>query len=152
MASDAPKKSSPGRAALGRLTLAHFIAYPIGFLAAIGSMPIGMVIRERALLTASGGATYGIIQDVARDMKLNATEAAQVQILLEFCLGVSLVVLLIIHLAAIPWAIGAARSARNPDDPGPAKRGLRAFAAIAVGTTAILLLSSLAGWIWVFTL
>lgn len=146
------KKPVPWRAALGRFTLGHFIAYPVGMVAAIGSMPIGMVIREKALYAAQGGATYGVVQDVARDMKLNPTEAAQVQILLEFSLGVALVALLIVHLAAVPWAIGAARTAKHPENPAPARRGLRAFAIVTGATTALLVLASLAGWIWVFTL
>jgi hypothetical protein len=115
-------------------------------------MPVGMVIREKAIYAAQGGATYGVVQDVARDMKLNPTEAAQVQILLEFSLGVALVALLIVHAAAVPWAIGAARTAKHPENPAPARRGLRAFVIVTGITTALLVLASLAGWIWVFTL
>jgi hypothetical protein len=146
------KKPSPAKAALGRLTLAHFIAYPVGMVAAIGSMPIGMVIRKRALYAASGGATSSIVKDVARDLKLDPIEAAQVQIVLEFSLWVALAVLLVIHVAAVPWAIGAAKSAKDPDNPAPARRGLRIFAAVTVVTSMLLVLTSLAGWIWVLTL
>ncbi len=147
-----PKPPTPWRAALGRLTLGHFIAYPIGFLAAMGAMPFGMILRERALIAAGGGATNEIVKDVARDMNLNPTEAAQVQILLEFSLVAALIVLIVIHAGAIPWAIGAARTAKNPTDPRPAKRGLRAFVIVTVATTAVTALATLAGWVWVFTL
>jgi hypothetical protein len=146
------KKPTPARAAIGRLALGHFIAYPIGFLAAIGAMPIGMVVRERALIEAQGGATTGVVKDVARDMNLNPTEAAQVQVLLEFSLVAALLVLLVIHLAAIPWAVGAARTAKNPEDPGPVKRGLRAFVIITLVTTALTALTTLAAWVWLLTL
>lgn len=146
------KKPSPARAAFGRLVLGHFIAYPVGFLAAMGAMPYAMILRERALNAAAGGATSSIVKDVARDMNLNPIEAAQVQILLEFSLWVSLAVLLVIHLAAVPWAIGAARSAKYPADPRPARRGLRAFVVLTATTTSVVALATLAGWVWVFTL
>jgi hypothetical protein len=152
MPQETTKKPVPWRAALGRLTLGHFIAYPVGMVAAIGAMPIGMVVRERALYAAQGGATNSIVKDVARDMNLNPAEAAQVQILLEFSLWVALGALLVVHLAAVPWAIGAARTAKYPDNPAPARRGLRIFASVTVATAVLLAITSLAGWIWVFTL
>lgn len=152
MSPDAPKPPSPGRAALGRLTLGHFIAYPVGFLAAVGSMPLGMILRERALLAAGGGATSSIVRDAARDLSLSPTEAAQVQILLEFSLWTTLAVLLVIHLAAVPWAVGAARTAKNPSDTAAVRRGLRAFVGVTLATAAVVGLMAVVGWVWVLTL
>ena len=89
MSLDAPdraqvrKKPSPARAAFGRLVLGHFIAYPVGFLAAMGAMPYAMILRERALNAAADGATSSIVKDVTRNMNLNPIEAAQMQILLD---------------------------------------------------------------------
>jgi hypothetical protein len=152
MGSPSPKRPSPARAALGRVMLGHFIAYPIGFLAAVGALPFGMLVHERALLNASGGATSGIVRDVARDLSLSSTEAAQVEILLRFSLWVTLAVMLAIHAASVPWAIGAARSAKRPTDPRPAARGRRAFAAVTLVLALLVALGALAGWVWVLTL
>jgi hypothetical protein len=152
MAPSGRKQPSAVRAALGRLLLGHFVAYPIGFLAAVGAIPIGMLVRERALLGASGGARIGIVRDATRKLGLSAIEAAQVEVLLELSLWVALAVVLAIHAGCVPWAIGAARTARNAADPLPERRGRRAFVIVTLALALLVGLAALAGWIWVFTL
>jgi hypothetical protein len=143
---------SPLRAAFGRLVVAHFLAYPIGFAAAVGSIPLALLVRERALLAAEGGAKSKLVRDALEGMALGSTEAAQVEVILELVLWIALAVVLIVHLAAVPWAIGAARSARRPGDDGPARRGMRTFVVICAATTALVVLGAVVGWVWVITL
>jgi hypothetical protein len=132
--------------------LAHLIAYPIGFIAAIASMPIGIIARKDALLSASdAGASSGIVADVARQMKLDGAEALQLELLLEFVMYVTLGVLLLVHLAALPWAIGAARAAKGAPDLA-LKRGYRLFVVLTAATLVIIALTGTGGWIWLFTL
>jgi hypothetical protein len=131
---------------LAPLLIAHALAYPLGLLAALASMPPAIVGRRRALLEASPhDATHPLIRDVARDLSLTAVEAAQVQLVLEVVLAAALVVLVLVHVAALPWAVAQTRGERGAR---AIERGRRAFVyglgALVVG----LLLLAAAGWSW----
>lgn len=146
-------KSTPGKTFMGRFMLGHLIAYPVGFLTAVAAMPYGMVLRKKELLGAGAtGASSSIIRDVAKDMALSATEAAQVQIVLEFCMWASVVTLTLVHLWTLPWAIAAARAVRHPDREANVKRRQRLFAVLTVSTFAVVGIAGAAGWIWVLSL
>jgi hypothetical protein len=150
----APRRRVAWRAFVGRLLLAHFIAYPIGFVAAIAAMPLAFLFREEAILGAGNqGATSQLVKDATRGMALSATEAAQLQIVLEFVLWVSLAALLAVHLAAVPWGIGAARAARQPEQAATVqRRGYRTFVVATATTTVLVVLAGAGGWLWLFLL
>ncbi len=126
--------------------IAHALAYPLGVLAALASMPPAIIVRKRALLAAGPeDATHPLIRDVARDLSLTAVEAAQVQLVLEVVLGAALVVLVLVHVAAVPWALAETRG-----DSGSAasRRGRRVFV-YSLGALVIgLVLLAAAGWSW----
>jgi len=148
------RRASAQRVFLERLLLGHFIAYPVGLVAAIGSIPIAMKFREHAVLAAGpDGAKSDLVRQVARDLHLSPMEAAQSEIILTFVMWVTLAVLLVVHLGVLPWAIGAARAARSPDSASSsARQGLRSFVIVTTVTLAVVILCGAAGWIWLFTL
>jgi hypothetical protein len=134
------------RAALGPLVLAHFLAYPVAFASAIALIPLALLFRKQALLDAS--ATHPLnwlIRDVARDLALTRIEAAQVQVVLEFVFVGCVLVLVLVHLAVIPWLMAVTRPAENAARIARARR----FFAIGFGILlATVLLTGAAGWLW----
>jgi len=148
------RRALPQRLFIERLVLGHFIAYPVGLLAAVASMPIGMKVRARAVLGAgSEGAKSDLMRQIAHDLGLTPLEAAQTEIVMVFVMWATLAVMLVVHLAVLPWAIGAARDARSPDPaPSRSRRGLRSFAIVTAVTLVVVMVCGAAGWIWLFTL
>lgn len=117
-------------------------------LAALACMPLSMLARKRALLEASArDETHPLIRDVARDLSLTAVEAAQVQLVLEVVLGAALAVLVLVHLAALPWALAETRGSGTP----AAARGRRVFVYGFALLAAGLLLLGAASWLWLLT-
>ncbi len=148
------RAEAPWRAFVGRLALAHFIAYPVGFAAAVAAMPVAFLLREQALLHAGDrGATSSIVREATRGMSLSGTEGAQLQIILEFVLWATLAVLAVVHLAALPWCLGAARTARDPLRGAASLRtGRRTFVGITLATAVLVVLCAVGGWMWIFLL
>ncbi len=134
--------------------MGHLIAYPVGFLTAVAAMPLGMVLRKDELMNAAAvGAENRFIREAAEDLALSPLEAAQVELVLEMCLGASLVALLMVHLWTIPWAIGAARAVKNPEAGAAAeRRGYRLFGMLTAGTFVLVGVGGLISWIWVLSL
>ena len=98
------------------------------------------------------GARSGIVRDAARDLKLTAIEAAQVEIVLEFALWACVTILVLMHLAVLPWSFAAAAAAREPEGSERAvKRGLRIFAGTTATTVVAVAIGGTAGWIWIMT-
>jgi hypothetical protein len=150
----APKKrSTPRKAFWGRFMLGHFIAYPVCFLTAAAALPFAMVLRKAELMSPSRvGARTGIVRDAARNLKLTGIEAAQVEIVLEVAMWACIAVLVLMHLAVLPWSFGAAGQIRHPERGEAAvKRGFRIFAGTTATTVVALALAGTAGWIWVLT-
>jgi hypothetical protein len=148
-----PRRQNPGRAFLGRFMLGHFVAYPVTFATAAGSIPYAMLARKKELLSPSyEGARSKMVQDVARDMKLTGTEAAQVEIVLGFVMWVCIAILAVLHAGVLPWAFAAAGAARHPEKGDRAvRRGLRIFVAITATTAVSVVLAGVGGWIYVMT-
>ena len=133
------------RAALAPLVIAHALAYPLGMLAALACMPLAIFVRKGALLEAGPqDATHPLIRDVARDLSLTAVEAAQVQLVLEVVLGAALVVLVLVHAAALPWAVTETRGASTP----PAARARRLFVSCLGALVVGLVVLGAASWTW----
>ncbi len=112
-----------------------------------------MVLRRQELLNPGrAGARTKLVADAARDLKLSAIEAAQVEIVLEWAMWACLVVFVLVHLAALPWSFAAAGAARRPEqgDAG-IRRGFRIFAGTAATIVVLVALAGTAGWIWVLT-
>jgi hypothetical protein len=146
------RRPTPAKAFWGRFALGHFLAYPVCFLTAVGAMPFGMMLKRDALLSPERvGASSSIVRDVARDLKLSGIEAAQVEMVLEFAMWVCLAVLLVVHLAALPWSFAAAAAVRHPEQSPRVKRGLRIFGATLATTVVTVALAGTAGWIWIMT-
>ncbi|HMJ12104.1 MAG TPA: hypothetical protein VK524_11855 [Polyangiaceae bacterium] len=142
------------RAALGPLLIAHALAYPATLLSALACMPLVIAIRTRALMAAGpDGAVHPMLRDVARDLSLTQVEAAQVQLVLEVALGVALLVFLLVHLAALPWAWAETRApASGPAEDRDRDRGRRSFAyAFAMLLGALLVLGA-GSWLWLLVL
>lgn len=148
-----PKRPTPAKAFWGRFAAGHFLAYPICFLTSAGALPYAMVLRRDELLNPGrAGARTKIVADAARDLKLTAIEAAQVEIVLEWAMWACIVVFVVLHVAALPWSFAAARAARHPEHgEAGVRRGFRMFAGTAATTVVLVAISGTAGWIWVLT-
>jgi hypothetical protein len=131
---------------LAPLLIAHALAYPVALLSALACMPLAIIVRRRALLDASPrDPTHPIIRDVARDLSLTAVEGAQVQLVLEVVLGAALLVLVLVHLAALPWAAAETRASAGGLDTA---RGRRVFVYCFALLGAGMLLLGAASWLW----
>jgi hypothetical protein len=147
------KRSTPSRAFWGRFMLGHFVAYPLCFLTAAAALPLAMILRKAELMSpARSGARTGIVRDAARNLKLTGIEAAQVEIVLEFSLWACVAVLVLMHVAVLPWSLAAARELRRPGtETGAVRRGFRIFAGTAATLAVTIAVAGTAGWIWVLT-
>ncbi len=150
-----PKR--PWREFSTRFMTGHFAAYPVAFLASIAAMPIAMWVRDDKLLNAGAtGATYGVVREAIKDMGLSATEAAQVEIILEFVGIVALAVWVLVHIEGLPWSIAAFKATtrdrlRGHEAPS-VRRTRRWFVVSLIVTGAACVLMGIAGWTWLFTL
>jgi hypothetical protein len=148
------RQVTPWRAFLGRFALAHLLSYPVAFVGAIAAMPIAILVRSEALLNAGERSdAAGWVRRVAQNLHLSPIELAQLQIVLEFVLGSSFALFVSLHVASLPWAIGAAKAVREPDAGSIAKtRGYRMFVVTAAATLCLVALIGLGGWLWLFLL
>lgn len=146
----------PWREFVDRFMIGHLVAYPAGMIAAIGAMPFAMRIREDELLSAGAtGTRWTLLADATADMGLTATEVAQLEVVLEGAVLVSLVALVVVHLAAIPWSVAAARAAQVERDGGEpatsmqrAHRAKRWFWWVTGALGATMLVIGIGGWAW----
>ena len=147
-ATNAPRRSTGApRSFLGRLVLAHFIAYPVAMVAAIGATPLGLWVRERSILAAGPtGARWATVTEALAKYRVSPTEAAQVQIVLDFVIGLTVATFALVHFAALPWAIEARR--RAPESAQNRSLGFRLFLGITAATIVSVAVSGMAGWAW----
>lgn len=112
---------------------AHVAAYPVAFAAAMAGIPLAMLVRERAVLSAS-------------------SEAAAQRVILETSLAIAATAYVLVHVVAVPWARGAAAALRDPDRGlERARWGRVFFTASMLVMTAACVLGGLAGWVWLLT-
>jgi hypothetical protein len=143
----AKKPAGRGRAFLGRFVLAHFIAYPIAVVAAVGGTPLALWVRERAILDAKPtGARWTMVTEALAKYRVSATESAQVQIVLDFVILLSVATFTLVHLAALPWAIEAAR--KNARVGQGRTASFRLFVGITTATLIVVAVSGMVGWLW----
>jgi hypothetical protein len=145
-----PKAGGGGRAFLGRFVLAHFVAYPIAIVAAIGATPLALWVRERSILEAGAtGARWTTVTEALAKHRVTATEAAQVQIVLDFVIIMTVATFALVHLAALPWAVEGARTrTRTTATRQMRTAGFRVFVGITAATLVLVALSGMAGWAW----
>lgn len=146
-------KPTPKKAFFGRFMLGHLIAYPVGFLTAVAAIPLGMIVRKRELMdVGAAGAHNGFIRDATKDLALTATEAAQVEIVLGFCMWASAATLLLVHLWTLPWAVAAARAVKHPEREPAATRAYKRFTWLTGATFVLVGVAGVIGWVWVLSL
>jgi hypothetical protein len=134
------KRPTPLKAFSGRFFLGHMLAYPLGFAASVAAMPIAMVVKKQELMSpARFGAKSEMLAGIARDLHMTPLEA------------VSIAVLAVIHLVALPWAIAAARAVNHPAREPQVKRAYRLFAGVTGGTLVLTGMIGTGAWIWVLT-
>ena len=104
--------------AVGRLLVAHFVAYPVGFVWAAASVPALVHLREEALFRI-------------------AEEADMAAFLTGKMFGPAGVGFALAHLVALPWAFAA-------DD----RRGLRRYLLGVGAVAGLALLVGGASWLW----
>jgi hypothetical protein len=124
------KPPTPAGAFWTRMGLAHFLSYPPAFAAAFAGVPLAMIVREHAVLTATS-------EDQAQRM------------VLEVCIAAGAFVYVLVHLYGIPWSRAAAAAARG--EPGAEvrrARGWRIFLGATLATAFVSVTSALVGWAW----
>lgn len=139
-----------------RYTVAHLTAYPVGVLASMAAIPLALMLRgEQVKQAQATGARSSLLAEVAADLQLDPTSAAQMEIVMEFALGCALLTLLVPHITALPWAWAASRrrapSTPRSKDPVVDQR-FRWFVGSMLTLGAAWLLVGAGGWIWLFTL
>lgn len=113
-----------------RFGAAHFLSYPPAFAAAFAGVPLAMVVRTRAVLSAP------------------SDEVAQ-RLVLEVCIAVAAIVYVLVHVYALPWSLAAAAEARgDPEAPARRKRGWTLFLVGTLGTAFVAVAGALVGWAW----
>lgn len=105
-----------------RAVAAHFLSYPIGFVWAVASMPPAMHFHHAAIVDAA-----------TRD------DPSVANLLVRDAIGCAVVVMLVLHLTALPWALEKV--------PGAGKRFFWRAVAVSSGVGVA---SALAGWGWIF--
>ncbi len=149
----AARPGSPTGAFLGRLMVVHFVAWAVGFGSAVAQMPIAIWARQKEILHAGPtGATVGLVRNAARNLALSPTEAAQLQIVLDFIVWGGFTVLIAVHLAGLPWCIASARATRRPELAPVAAKRLRTFGRACATIGVVIVLAGVAGWVWLYTL
>jgi hypothetical protein len=138
----------PWRAFVGRFALAHFIAYPVAMVTAIGATPVALWLHKRSMLHANATAVrWQTVREVLEKYRLSATEASLVGVVLDFVIFATLGTFALIHFAAIPWALSGAHA----ETPGRKRTGaFRLFVAVTAATLVLTALSGAAGWLWLF--
>jgi hypothetical protein len=150
---------SPRAALWGRLLLAHVLSYPLLFVAAASALSLAIIRYQQALLEAGQihEATSGLQRWLGHELGLSPGDAARFEIVMKpvgLALGILLVV---IHLSALPWAFASAREVRSrgmPEGEAAARRLRRArrwWLVASLGPTSLLVLGGLGGWIWSLT-
>lgn len=126
-----PKQRPTPRGAFWlRFGAAHFLSYPPAFAAAFAGVPLAMVVRHDAVLSAP------------------CEQVAQ-RLVLEVCIGAGVLVYVLVHLYALPWSLAAAAAARGePEARMRRKRGRTFFLAATLATAAFAVIGTLLGWIW----
>jgi hypothetical protein len=136
---DEPPRAS---AWLEPLLIGHFVAYPVALGSAVAAIPYALLLRKRALLAAGDdGASIGLVRDIAHDLA---------QLVLEVVLPASLLVLGLVHLAALPWLVAAVRG--KPSAKDHYRRMRRFFILCIAGLIALVGVSGAAGWAWLLML
>lgn len=127
------KPPTPRGAFWLRFGAAHFLSYPPAFAAALAGVPLAMVVREQAVLSAP-------------------TEDAAQRVVLEVSIGAAVIVYVLIHLYALPWSLAAAAAVRGEPGAGERrKRGRNVFLGATLSTAFVVVTGALVGWVWLFT-
>lgn len=140
------------KGAVGRLTLAHFIAYPVGFIAAVGAIPLTFWVRGDAILQAEPGQELPAwLIPVAQNMVLDEYQATQLRLVMEWVMGCALLTWVWVHLLALPWVWVSMQAQPTPQKTSWPKAA-RLFMFGVFGTILVWVLLGAVGWVWLFTL
>lgn len=138
--------------------LGHMLAYPLGFVVSIAAIPLALVVREDALADPPPS-TSALVAEATRSMSVSPYELAQLEVVLRFVGLLALAVMAAVHLAALPWALGWARVARDRRDGGDgskaletARRGGKIFWWTFGTLSGLVALLGAASWLWLLSL
>jgi cytochrome b561 len=152
MSAELPPRDSadppPGRGrALTCLLIAHFASYPMMFAAAVAGMSVSIVAQKTALMAVADQmeATTATQRWLSERIGLGVGDAAAFELIMTPMLVALLVIFVVSHAAALPWA----RAARDgpPEAEAKARRG---YLVAAVGTTLLVVVAGLVGWVLIF--
>ncbi len=153
-----PPGSKPWAEFVGRFMAGHLLAYPLGFVTAVATIPVALKVRERALF-APPEPSSSLVKDATAGMSVTAYELAQLEVILRFVGAVTIVVMLAVHAGAIPWAAGWARvagarrdGADLPSALETAARGGKIFRWTLGTLVAVVVLVGTVSWVWLLTL
>lgn len=139
-----------GRHALiGRIAMAHFICYPILFVAAAAGMSLAIILQKDAILLAAQTtlprttAQRWLVQEVA----LGPGDAAAFEVIMRPLGAVLAVIFVLAHLTSVPWGLAARRVALGRGTPAALRRARNLWIVVTLGVTAVVVCGGVVGWV-----
>lgn len=145
---DAQARRLGQTALVGRLVAAHLLGYPLLFVGAAAGMSLAIVGQKSTLLAAglatepANAAQRWLMQSVG----LTAADAAVFDVVMRPTGAVLLVVFLLVHVTAVPWALAARRHALGQAEPDVVVRERRRWIIASLGATGIVVVAGMVGW------
>jgi hypothetical protein len=142
-----------GEAALwGRLAAAHFACYPLLFVAAALGMSLAIVTQGDALAAVQDQLepASSLQRWLMVRVGLAAPEAASFEIIMRPLTYALAAIFVLGHAGALPWALAARRVAIGTGDEQGVARGRRLWLFVALGSTGVVALVGLVGWLVIF--
>jgi hypothetical protein len=149
-----PTASTRARAALvGRLLAGHFACYPLMFGATVAAMSLSIIAQRDALVVLEGQlvAASDTQRWLIEHVNLAASEAAAFELVMTPLVYGVLLIFVVTHAAAIPWALAARHAALHPEQGTSAyERATRRFLFAAAASTGVFVIAGAVGWIVIF--
>jgi hypothetical protein len=145
---------SAATAFLARLMLAHFAAYPLAFVAAFAAIAPVIVLREDAIFAVEAQAepSSSMQRWLMDELQVGASEAAAVEKVLVPSGIVALIVFVLAHASAVPWAVAAKRAVLGGDERAESLRRARAiWLWINLGIAGLVMVAGIVAWLSIAT-
>jgi hypothetical protein len=148
------RKSQARAAFIGRLLAGHFACYPMMFAASMAAMSLSIIAQRAALFDVQHQlvATSNFQRWLVDRVGLVVSEAASFEIIFRPVTLALVLILVVTHVAAVPWALAARKAELEPEKGKPAlEKATRHFLIASAATTGLVVVPGIAGWIIIFT-
>lgn len=139
-----------GRHALiGRIAMAHFLCYPILFVAAASAMSLAIIWQKDAILLAAQttlprtGVQRWLIEEVA----LGPGDAAAFEVIMRPLTSVLGAIFVLAHATSVPWGLAARRAALGRGTQAAVARARNLWIVSTLGVAGVVVCGGLVGWV-----